>query len=252
VDEAGNYFRWRVRYSHDELLDLLRQKLPDAAEMTRLTNLRVTKRGISGRATEMVIEYVDGAGAQRELPVPDQYRIRQILHKSFLYSSAFAVEIERDSADQLRAVTLTGAGWGHGAGLCQIGALGMSLCGIDHERIVKHYFRQHSSNRCTDNPSNLRREFAFTLERSADSNPNGIVDPEHVNRRTPDRCDANQDGTVPSKVIGPLLTTRDGTVEPPAEFADRLRTGLALCGDCTSDNRAPGYPARSRRGAVRQ
>ena len=140
VDEAGHYFRWRVRYSHDELLELLRQKLPEAAQMTRLTNLRVTKRGISGRATEMVIEYVDGERELSEVTVPDQYRIRQILHERFLYSSAFAMEIERDSADRLQSVALTGAGWGHGAGLCQIGALGMSLRGIDHVRIVKHYF----------------------------------------------------------------------------------------------------------------
>ena len=46
------------------------------------------------------------------------------------------------------------------------------------------------------------------MEHSAYSNPNGIVDPEYVNGRTPDRGDANQDGTVPSKMVGPLLTTR--------------------------------------------
>lgn len=140
VDETGRYFRWSVRYAHDELVDMLRRKLPEAADMVRLSDLRVTKRGVSGRATEIVIAYLDAHGGRRELPVPDQYRIRQILHKSFLFSSAFAVRIERDAAGLFKAVTLRGAGWGHGAGFCQIGALGMSLCGIDHARIVRHYF----------------------------------------------------------------------------------------------------------------
>jgi stage II sporulation protein D len=121
-------------------VDMLRQKLPEQADMVRLADLRVTKRGISGRATEIVLAFVDRTGKPRELCVPDQYRIRQILHKSFLFSSAFAVRIELDAAGRCKAVALRGAGWGHGAGMCQIGALGMALCGIDHRRIVKHYF----------------------------------------------------------------------------------------------------------------
>jgi SpoIID/LytB domain protein len=140
VDETGRYFRWSVRYTHDELADMLRRKLPEAARIARLSNLRVTRRGISGRATEIVLDVEDAGGRVRQLTIADQYRIRQILHKSFLFSSAFAVHIERDSRGLCRAVTLRGAGWGHGAGLCQIGALGMALCGNDHARIVKHYF----------------------------------------------------------------------------------------------------------------
>src|SRR5439155_23590830 len=58
-----------------------------------------------------------------DLIIPAQYRIRQILHKSFLYSSAFAVEPSRDTDENLTSITLRGAGWGHGAGLCQIGAV---------------------------------------------------------------------------------------------------------------------------------
>jgi stage II sporulation protein D len=112
----------------------------EAAQMNRLTDLRVTKRGVSGRAIEIIIAFTDNAGQPQQLKVPDQYRIRQILHKSFLFSSAFAVQIDRDTSGNPAAFTLRGAGWGHGAGLCQIGALGMALCGVDHERIVKHYF----------------------------------------------------------------------------------------------------------------
>jgi SpoIID/LytB domain protein len=113
--------------------------MPDLSDLHRLADLRVTKRGISGRATEIALDY-DGAARQQTLVVPDQYRIRQILHKSFLFSSAFAVDVKRDTAGRCQTVILSGAGWGHGAGLCQIGALGMALSGIGHKRIVKHYF----------------------------------------------------------------------------------------------------------------
>jgi len=140
VDESGEYFRWTIRYSHDELLELLRAKLPEAAGIARIDDLRVTKRGVSGRATEIVIAGADASGGAESITIKDQYRIRQTLHKSFLYSSAFAVTIERDGDGKMKSLTLRGAGWGHGAGLCQIGALGMALQGIDHETIVKHYF----------------------------------------------------------------------------------------------------------------
>ena len=69
-----------------------------------------------------------------------EYRIRQVLHRKFLYSSAFAVRLEREPAGAIRAITLRGAGWGHGVGMCQIGALGMALCGIDYETICRHYY----------------------------------------------------------------------------------------------------------------
>jgi SpoIID/LytB domain protein len=141
VDESGRYFRWTLSYAHDELRDLLQSKhgagLEDAKQ---IIDLRVTNRGISGRAMEIVFTIVDASGTQRDVTVRDQYRIRQLLHKSFLFSSAFAVEINRDAAGAAKHFTLRGAGWGHGAGLCQIGALGMSLRGISHEKIVLHYF----------------------------------------------------------------------------------------------------------------
>jgi SpoIID/LytB domain protein len=141
VDETGHYFRWSVTYSHDELRDLLHSKhAPGLKEVEKIIDLRVTSRGVSGRAMEILFTIIDKAGARRDVTVRDQYRIRQLLHKSFLFSSAFAVEIERDGAGGVKSFTLRGAGWGHGAGLCQIGALGMSLRGISHDKIVLHYF----------------------------------------------------------------------------------------------------------------
>jgi len=159
VDEAGHYFRWTITYAREQLEELLRRKLPEAFSLARLCDLRVTKRGVSGRATEIAIAFDTAAGERREIRVADQYRIRQILHEKFLFSSAFAVRIERANAvpdtppvpdpakrsqapghPDIRTVTLRGAGWGHGVGLCQIGALGMALRGIDSGRIVRHYF----------------------------------------------------------------------------------------------------------------
>lgn len=140
VDEAGQYFRWTVTYSHDELAALLQSKMPELAGLREIRDLAVTKRGVSGRATEIAINWLDAAGRARRLVVPDQYRIRQILHRSFLYSSAFDPQVKRDGSGRMESLALVGAGWGHGAGLCQIGALGMSLRGIGHEAIVLHYF----------------------------------------------------------------------------------------------------------------
>ena len=98
------------------------------------------RRGISGRATEIAVSFIDVHGESQQLTIADQYRIRQVLHGSFLYSSAFAVDILRDAAGRTTSISLHGAGWGHGAGLCQIGALGMSLKGINHHQILNHYF----------------------------------------------------------------------------------------------------------------
>ena len=67
-----------------------------------------------------------------------ELEIRKTLSKSHLYSSCFVVDREEDS-DGIRFV-LHGAGWGHGVGLCQIGALGMSLQGHSYEDIIKHYY----------------------------------------------------------------------------------------------------------------
>jgi SpoIID/LytB domain protein len=140
VDEGGHYFRWTMTLSRAEVEQSIRAHVPEAEKFERLQDLRVTARGVSGRALKMVLEYVNSAGAHQEFTLPSEYRIRQALHPGFLFSSAIAIEIERDSAGTPRTITYRGAGWGHGAGLCQIGALGMGLCGIDHAAILKHYF----------------------------------------------------------------------------------------------------------------
>lgn len=140
VDTTDDYFRWTMCYARSELEQLLREKLDDARGLAELRDVRVRARGVSGRAYIVEAEWADADGQIIRRRIESEYRIRQVLHRKFLYSSAFAVRPERDAAGALTSVTLRGAGWGHGVGLCQIGALGMALCGIDYETICRHYY----------------------------------------------------------------------------------------------------------------
>ncbi|MBU0638878.1 MAG: SpoIID/LytB domain-containing protein [Planctomycetes bacterium] len=140
VDEAGDYFRWTVHYSRAGLEALLREKLPETRELTELRDIRVLARGVSGRANSVGLEWRDERGEAVRVQLESEYRIRAVLHRKFLYSSAFAVRAERDQNERLKSVTLRGAGWGHGVGLCQIGALGMALTGGDCRAICRHYY----------------------------------------------------------------------------------------------------------------
>jgi SpoIID/LytB domain protein len=99
-------------------------------------NLVPVQRGPSGRIVRLRIE-----GTKKTLTVGKELEIRRWLSKSHLYSSAFVVESERDAAGIPKRFTLVGAGWGHGVGLCQIGAAMMAAHGKLAEEIVKHYFR---------------------------------------------------------------------------------------------------------------
>jgi stage II sporulation protein D len=140
VDESAEYFRWDVTYSRQEMENLLCRGPSGLTDLGRFHDLRVTRRGVSGRALEIEIEYDNRANRRQRCRVSSEYAIRQILSRRFLFSSAFAARIERDADGAVRQITLRGAGWGHGAGLCQIGALGMALGGRGCHEILRHYF----------------------------------------------------------------------------------------------------------------
>jgi stage II sporulation protein D len=72
--------------------------------------------------------------------VEKDYEARRLLHPMFLYSSAVVIEKKMSADGKGLEFYYRGAGWGHGAGLCQIGALGMSLKGYSTEQILKHYY----------------------------------------------------------------------------------------------------------------
>jgi len=139
VDEAGKYFRWEYELTSDVIIDNLNNKfsISDAAQ---IKNLVILERSVSGRATKFDIVYLTSDGSEKSYAINSQYDIRSALHPSFLFSTAFLMEIERNPEGNIQSVNFTGAGWGHGVGLCQIGALGMSLKGIDYRSILKHYY----------------------------------------------------------------------------------------------------------------
>ena len=140
VDEVDDYFRWTVSYTRAELEAVLRDKLPLAAGLEKLTEIKVLARGVSGRVSRLSLRWLDGQGQEKTCELDSEYRIREALHRGFLYSSAFALRVEQSDAGDIDRVTLRGAGWGHGAGLCQIGALGMGLAGHDAKTICLHYY----------------------------------------------------------------------------------------------------------------
>lgn len=145
VDRGGGLFRWTVTHQRPDLEAILRSKGYAPDDLAEVTDLVVTRRGVSGRATELDIVYAATSGSRAVATIRGQYNIRDALHDAFLFSSALNVRVDRKPGQTNRPAAavrfhLDGAGWGHGAGLCQIGALGMALAGCDHQRILDHYF----------------------------------------------------------------------------------------------------------------
>jgi len=133
VDEDGHYYRWEEVVTQDDLIDTLKRFHHISA--TALSNISVLRRGGSGRVLKLRLNYLDRDSESHELILEDEFSIRRTMHKKFLYSSAFTVEQMADKSFKLR-----GAGWGHGVGLCQIGALGMALQKYNSDQIVYHYY----------------------------------------------------------------------------------------------------------------
>ncbi len=138
VDEDGEYFRWRIRYTQKEITALLNLKLDLDAQA--ILAIRPMRRGASGRLIKIAIDYRMIDGNRETRYVEDQYIIRQTLHAVFLYSSAFVIDNEKGAGEIPSAFILKGAGWGHGVGYCQIGALGMALQDHGTEEILSHYY----------------------------------------------------------------------------------------------------------------
>ncbi|MBN2417336.1 SpoIID/LytB domain-containing protein [bacterium] len=136
VDEEGDYFRWEVRQTQAELRCVLNERLHlDAESVLDVVPLR---RGGSGRLSMVQVTYLSGADEQvQTVELEGEYLIRRVLHTQFLYSSAFIVE--KTGGPVPDHFLFKGAGWGHGVGYCQIGALGMSLNGYSTEDILFHY-----------------------------------------------------------------------------------------------------------------
>lgn len=138
VDDFGRYFRWKVDYSQEEITQLLNFSL--GINAIAILQIIPMHRGKSGRIMRLAVRYLDAAGMEDVHLISTEYQIRNALHRGFLYSSFFYVIEGEFSNDIPLSFTLIGGGWGHGVGLCQIGALGMALAGHDVKKILSHYF----------------------------------------------------------------------------------------------------------------
>ena len=123
-----DFHDWTVRYGADELAALVRERT--GIDFGEIQALEPIERGPSGR-----IKYLRIVGSKRSEVIGKELKIRRALSPSHLKSSAFSVE--RDPAG---AFVLRGRGWGHGVGLCQIGAAVMAARGFDYRKILQHYY----------------------------------------------------------------------------------------------------------------
>ncbi|MFA6618700.1 MAG: SpoIID/LytB domain-containing protein [Candidatus Neomarinimicrobiota bacterium] len=136
-DDEGEYFRWTVEIKNDTLSANLRDKLN--LDVKEVLDLQTRKRGESARLLKLGIIYKDFDDKVKEIEIDKDYNARLVLHPNFLFSSAVVIE-KIGCGEVPKRFIYKGAGWGHGAGMCQIGALGMSLKGYSTEEILAHYY----------------------------------------------------------------------------------------------------------------
>ena len=132
--ETRDFYRWTVRYGRDELSELVKKR--SGIDFGRIEKLEPLERGGSGRISRLRI-----VGSNRTMVVGKELIIRRFLSTSHLKSSAFDVEYDGDD------IVLHGSGWGHGVGLCQIGAAMMAARGYDYKQILEHYYPGSSIER---------------------------------------------------------------------------------------------------------
>ncbi len=139
VDEESEYYRWQVTQTQRELTEQLNKSL--GLNAAAILEVQPLERGGSGRVTRLRIIFRKHDGSTAEHLVSGDVAIRRALHADFLYSAAFEVHTLDSTPDGVPAAfSIAGCGWGHGVGLCQIGALGMALQGYDSSTIVAHYY----------------------------------------------------------------------------------------------------------------
>jgi SpoIID/LytB domain protein len=131
--ETTDFYRWKVEYTQSEISELLARR--SGIDFGQIVDLIPLKRGESGRLIELKI-----IGTKQTVIVGKELEIRKWLSNSHLYSSAFVVDKTEIIDGIPQHFTLTGAGWGHGVGLCQIGAAVMGEKGYKYDEILLHYF----------------------------------------------------------------------------------------------------------------
>lgn len=125
--ETRDFYRWRTEYSRTEVSDLVRRR--SGMDFGTIRDLVPVERGPSGRLKRLKV-----VGDKKTMIIGKELIIRRWLSDSHLKSSAFEVHWDGDH------LTLDGSGWGHGVGLCQIGAAVMAAKGYTFDRILLHYY----------------------------------------------------------------------------------------------------------------
>ena len=132
--ETVDFHDWLITYTQKELSDLISENLK--MDFGRIKNLEIVEKGKSGRISMLKI-----IGENKTFTIGKELEIRKALSKTHLYSSAFTVRTKGKDADGYpQSFMLNGKGWGHGVGLCQIGAAVMGAKGIAYTDILKYYY----------------------------------------------------------------------------------------------------------------
>ncbi len=138
--ETKDFFRWKVVYSQNELSELIVKN--SGIDFGEIIDLIPVERGDSSRLIKLKI-----IGSKKELILGKELEIRRLLSDSHLYSSAIVIEKQNVDHNIPVKFVLYGAGWGHGVGLCQIGAAVMAEKGHSFDEILLHYFKNARLNK---------------------------------------------------------------------------------------------------------
>jgi len=128
MDRASRFNRWQVRKSREELEAVINQHYPIGS----LIDIAVRKRGPSHRVLELLMTGAERQTVARGLRIRTALGLRDIL---------FEVDREYDAEGRVTHFVFSGRGWGHGVGLCQVGAYGMAQAGAQYRDILKKYYR---------------------------------------------------------------------------------------------------------------
>lgn len=133
LNYSKKYFRWKIEYYRKDLEKIIRDKTGE--DFGLLMDLVPLKRGVSGRLIQLEI-----VGTKKRFVISRELAIRQALSKNTLYSGCFYIKKKGGSKDLPQKFILKGAGWGHGVGMCQIGAAVMAYQGKKFDKILFHYY----------------------------------------------------------------------------------------------------------------
>ncbi len=131
--ETSDFFRWKIEYYQRDLEKIIRTKT--GIDFGDILDLVPVQRGNSARLIKLKI-----VGSKRSLVIGKELEIRRVLSKSHLYSSAIVIDKENIREGIPQKFIISGAGWGHGVGFCQIGAAVMASRGFQFDEILLHYF----------------------------------------------------------------------------------------------------------------